>query len=103
AIPQYLVSNYHGPWLVDVIASLCSMTGVIALLLIWHPKKIWGFEGHEADRAARGQHGYSGGEVARAWLPWGILSILVFLWGLPSVKSHLDKISIFRFPIAGLH
>jgi lactate permease len=31
------------------------------------------------------------------------LSVLVFLWGLPSVKATLDKISIFRFPVAGLH
>jgi lactate permease len=103
AIPQFLVSNYHGPWLVDVIAAVCSMLAVIVLLLIWHPKRIWGFEGHEADRAARGQHGYSVGEVVQAWVPWAILSVLVFLWGLPSIKTHLDKISIFRFPISGLH
>src|SRR3546814_2917811 len=25
AIPQYLVSNFHGPWLVDVVAAICSM------------------------------------------------------------------------------
>jgi len=103
AVPQYVVSNYHGPWLVDVIAALCSMAAVVVLLLIWSPKRIWGFEGHEADRAARGQHGYSAGEVAQAWVPWGILSVLVFLWGLPSVKSHLDKISIFKIPVSGLH
>ena len=29
--------------------------------------------------------------------------MLVFLWGLPSVKAFLDKISIFKFPVAGLH
>ena len=103
AIPQFLMSNFHGPWLVDVVASVCSMAAVILLLLLWHPKKIWGFEGHEADRAARGKHGYRTGEIVRAWVPWAILSVLVFLWGLPSVKAVLDKISIFRFPVAGLH
>jgi len=103
AIPQYLISNYHGPWLVDVGAAVCSMTAVIILLFVWHPKRIWGFEGHEADREARGKHGYSAGEVTRAWVPWGILSILVFLWGLPTVKAFLDKISIFKFPVSGLH
>src|SRR5215467_14730905 len=51
AIPQYLLSNYHGPWLVDVVSAVCSLIAVIALLFVWHPKKIWGFEGHEADRA----------------------------------------------------
>jgi lactate permease len=103
AIPQFLVSNFHGPWLVDVIAAVVSMAAVTTLLFVWHPKKIWGFEGHEADRSARGIHGHSRSEVVRAWTPWVILSILVFLWGLPSVKAFLDKLSIFKIPIAGLH
>jgi len=103
AIPQFLVSNFHGPWLVDVVSAVCSMAAVTVLLLIWHPKKIWGFEGHEADRSARGQHGHSTGEVTKAWTPWVILSVLVFLWGLPSVKAFLDKISIFKIPVSGLH
>jgi lactate permease len=103
AIPQYLMSNFHGPWLVDVVAAVCSMAALTAFLFAWNPKKVWGFSGHEIDRTARGQHGYSRSEVARAWLPWGILSVIVFMWGLPSVKGSLDKISIFKIPIAGLH
>src|SRR6266581_8604702 len=103
AIPQYLLSNYHGPWLVDVVSAVCSMIAVVALLFLWHPKKIWGFEGHEADRTARASHGYSSAEVAKAWIPWAILSVVVFLWGLPVVKAFLDSISIFKIPVAGLH
>jgi lactate permease len=103
AIPQFLVSNLHGPWLVDVIASVCSMGAVTALLLVWHPKRIWGLEGHEAERAARGTHGHSTAEVVKAWTPWAILSVLVFVWGLPTAKALLDKISIFKIPVAGLH
>ena len=103
AIPQFLVSNFHGPWLVDVVSAVCSMAAVIVLLLLWHPKKIWGFEGHEMDRSARGRHGHSAGEVAKAWVPWVILSVLVFLWGLPGVKNLLDKTSVFKIPVSGLH
>ena len=103
AIPQYLLSNYHGPWLVDVVSAVCSMIAVVALLFLWHPKKIWGFAGHEADRTARASHGHSSAEVAKAWIPWAILSVVVFLWGLPAVKAFLDGISIFKIPIAGLH
>jgi lactate permease len=103
AIPQFLVSNLHGPWLVDVIASVCSMGAVTALLLVWHPKRIWGLEGHEAERAARATHGHPTAEVVKAWTPWAILSVLVFVWGLPSAKALLDKISIFKIPVAGLH
>jgi lactate permease len=103
AVPQFLMSNYHGPWLVDVVAAVCSLAAVILLLFVWHPKRIWGFEGHESDREARGKHGHTTAEVVRAWIPWVILSAVVFLWGLPGVKAFLDKLSIFKIPVAGLH
>jgi lactate permease len=103
AVPQFLVSNFHGPWLVDVISAVISISAIIVLLLVWHPKQIWGFSGHEAELRARGDHGLRKAEVVRAWVPWIILSILVFLWGLPSVKTLLESISIFKLPVAGLH
>src|SRR5207249_1154165 len=41
AIPQYLVSNFHGPWLVDVVAALISIAALALFLKVWHPKRIW--------------------------------------------------------------
>lgn len=41
AVLRFLVSNYHGPWLVDVIASLVSMGSLTLFLEVWKPKKIW--------------------------------------------------------------
>lgn len=102
AIPQFLISNFHGPWLVDVVAAVISMAALIAFLLKWPPKRVWGFE-HEGERAARASHGHSRTLVARAWVPWLVLSVLVFAWGLPIVKSALDKLSAPKFPVAGLH
>ena len=92
AIPQYLVSNYHGPWLTDIIAALISMLCLILFLKIWHPQRIWGHEGHQESerRAARRTHGYSRGEVVRAWLPWLILSVLVFCWGTYTGKKIMN-------------
>jgi len=43
AVPQFLISNFHGPWLVDIVASISSMAAVAALLRFWRPKKIWTF------------------------------------------------------------
>lgn len=102
AIPQFLMSNFHGPWLVDVVAAVVSMLALIAFLLIWHPKRIWGFE-HEGEREARGTHGHSRSLVVRAWVPWLVLSVVVFLWGLPSVKTKIDKFAAPKFPVVGLH
>ncbi len=90
AVPQFLVSNYHGPWLTDIIAALSSMICLILFLKIWQPKQVWGHEGQQDERAARGSHGYSRGEVARAWLPWLILSVLVFCWGTVTGKKIMN-------------
>jgi lactate permease len=114
AVPQFLMSNFHGPWLVDVVASLISMGCLALFLKIWQPEKIWTSLDRDAapatslgaaavadTRAPRPQH--TAAEVRRAWLPWVILSVLVFLWGLPQVKAFLDGLSVFRFSIEGLH
>jgi len=92
AVPQFLISNLHGPWLTDIGAAIVSMLCLVLFLKIWQPKTIWGHEGHqEAEhRAARGQHGYSRGEVARAWLPWLVLSICVFCWGTTTGKKIMN-------------
>jgi lactate permease len=110
AIPQYLVSNYHGPWLVDVIAAMCSMAALALFLRIWHPKQIWTSTSREGStlsyaeaEARKVHHGFSRGQVFKAWMPWVILSVLVFLWGLPQVKTWLNGISAPKFPIEGLH
>ena len=55
AIPQFLVSNYVGPELVDVIAAISSMVCLVLFLRVWKPKTIWtstSLKGHEALQAA---------------------------------------------------
>ncbi len=122
AIPQFLVSNFHGPWLTDIIAAVVSMFCLILFLKVWRPKTIWGHEGHQESehRAARGEHGYSRGEIARAWLPWLVLSVFVFCWGTYTGKKIMNtpekvftststwstppsKITNPQFPVTGLN
>ena len=103
AIPQFLLSNFHGPWLVDIIAAVCSMFGLTTFLFLWHPRRIWGLEGYEEGKAARASHGHSVSDVIKAWTPWAILSLVVFIWGIPQVKALLDGISIIKISIPGVH
>ncbi len=49
------------------------------------------------------RHTHSKAEVLSAWLPWIILCVVVFAWGLPTVKTWLNSISNPQFPIDGLH
>ena len=110
AIPQFLVSNYMGPELVDVIAALVSMTCLVLFLRVWQPKQIWrsvSLKGHEADggeaHASQPITQHARADVIRAWIPWIILTVFVFIWGLPVVKNFWNDIFAPKFPIEGLH
>ena len=110
AIPQYLVSNFMGPELVDIIAAIVSMACLVAFLKVWRPRTIWtspSLRGHDPSAAEAKpvgkitQHGTA--ELVRAWTPWVILSVCVFVWGLPPVKAWLNSLFAPSFPIVGLH
>jgi lactate permease len=103
AVPQLLISNLHGPWLVDVVSSVISMGAVALFLRFWQPRERWGMAGVEAPPPGETAHGYPRREVARAWMPWIILSVVVFVWGLPHTKTVLDGIGLVRVPVPGLH
>ncbi|AWV22471.1 L-lactate permease [Roseomonas mucosa] len=135
AVPQFLVANYHGPYLVDVIAALVSMGCLIGFMRVWRPRRIWkdpslrgrddsvaAGEGLRDAAMARTGHGaemvdtppvarMSGGGAAvadqgallRAWMPWLILTVFVFLWGLEGTRGLLNGIWSASLPIEGLH
>ena len=110
AIPQYLVSNYMGPELVDVIAAICSMVALVTFLKFWKPAQIWtsvSLKGHESTGGqaqkpvAPIKHPTSA--VVKAWTPWVILTGFVFVWGLPVTKTYLNGLFAPKFAIDGLH
>ena len=111
AIPQYLVSNFIGPELVDIIAALVSMAALVLFLRVWQPKTVWttaSLKGREPDSAASrhqqpDSRQYSRAEFVRAWTPWIILTVFVFIWGLPPVKDYLNGVFAPKFPMDGLH
>lgn len=103
AVPQFLVSNLHGPWLVDVVSAVISIAAVTLFLRLWQPREHWGLAGAEAADDAAAVHAHSRREMLRAWLPWLILSVLVFVWGLPQARAFLDNASTLRIPVPGLH
>ena len=41
AVPQYLISNFINPWIVDIGASLISMACLIGFLQVWQPRELW--------------------------------------------------------------
>jgi lactate permease len=110
AIPQYLVSNFIGPELVDIIAAIVSMVSLILFLRVWQPKKIWtspsikghDMSAHEAKPQVKGEK-YTREQTIQAWIPWAILTVFVFVWGLPPVKTFLNSLFAPKFVMEGLH
>ncbi|MEW5900159.1 MAG: L-lactate permease [Acidobacteriota bacterium] len=99
AVPQFLVSNLHGPWLVDIIASAASIFGLVCFLLVWCPRRIYGLDGPEVGRSPRVARPKGRAEAIKAWTPWAILSFLVFIWGIPAVKAFLDGLSSAKIAV----
>ncbi|WP_243286202.1 L-lactate permease [Geothrix terrae] len=89
AITQFLVSNFHGPWLVDIIGAIVSMVALVLFLKVWQPKTIWRYE-HEREEAHESGPSHGTGKVVKAWMPWVFLSLFVFAWGTPHVKTFLN-------------
>jgi lactate permease len=113
AVPQYLVSTYHGPWLVDIVAALCSMGALGLFLRVWKPSDL-----EESARIAtadaagrvspiatepRPHHAVLPIDVKKAWMPWVVLAVFVFAWGTPTVKNRLNAVSAPAFEVPALH
>jgi lactate permease len=84
-----VISNFHGPWLVDVVSAVISMISLVVLLRFWRPRTVWRFEHERGEGIDRFQP--SRRDTVIAWMPWVLLCALVFAWGLPSVKQQLDR------------
>ncbi|HKX31089.1 MAG TPA: L-lactate permease [Blastocatellia bacterium] len=108
-IVQFLVSNYHGPWVVDIAGALVSILSLIILLKFWQPPNVWLFKEERPDEngvsatAAAEVRKIPGREAMIAWMPWVVLSILVFLWGLPQIKAFLNGFSLIEIQVPHLH
>jgi lactate permease len=95
AVPQLLVSNMHGPWVVNVVAAVVSMICLTGFLLVWKPKKVWKFEGQEEQEqedlaSGKLKTSYTRAQITQAWVPWIILSVIVFVWGTQTAKTWLN-------------
>jgi lactate permease len=120
AVPQYLVSTLHGPWLVDIVASITSMAALTLFLRVWQPSTMWLSMSRKPalkveSESAKGEPiatifqyqpeegiQITRADTVKAWLPLVILSIAVFLWGIPQFKMFLDGIFNPKLLVPGL-
>ena len=107
---QFFWSNHMDSNLVDITAGLFSLLCTVVFLLFWKPKKIWRFAEDieppvdgaplptsatarptgSAQPALTSSSSYTTGQIFKAWIPFLILSVFVFLWGYKPVKDYMN-------------
>ena len=111
ALTQFVVSNFIGKELPDVLASLVSLICVIGFVQVWKPRDIEqyraqfagttsGTEGFTAigeenvsvpvvasSGASTGGGKPTAGEAILAWMPWVMVSAVVIIWTFLSVAT----------------
>src|ERR1700720_4010065 len=112
AVPQFVISNYINPWIVDIGASLISMGALILFLRVWQPKQLWlspALRGNDESTATMApakpidKTPLTRGELWSALLPWIIVCIVMLLWGSGWFKTWANSIFTWNYPVPDLH
>lgn len=101
AITQFLLSNFHGPWLVDISGAVISISALYVLLKFWKPADSATVVFQASEKVLASPSATR--STIRPWLPWILLSAFVFVWGLPSVKKLLDRAFALNIQVPFLH
>jgi lactate permease len=102
AFTQLMIARLHGPWLVDIIASVVTITALVLFLRVWKPKRILNAKLEDVTHLSRGVTAGRASVVFRAALPWIILTMFVTLWGAPKYGAWVDGLSTIRLHVPGL-
>ena len=112
AVPQFLISNFINPWIVDIGASLISMACLILFLKVWQPKVIWTSAAlRSKDESAATMAPPKPVKIAKpstaqvwmAMLPWIIVCVVLLIWGTDMFKLAVNKWAIWNYPVPDLH
>jgi lactate permease len=97
---QFVVSNFIGPQLTDILSSLAAIGSLVLLFKFWKPKEDFNFDEHSSAHVAPPRH--ATGELVMAWAPYMLLVVFVLLWGFKPVQVMLNGVTR-SFPWPRLH
>src|ERR1700719_3798351 len=111
AVPQFLISNFINPWIVDIGAALISMVCLIGFLQVWQPKVLWlspVLRGNDESAATMkpatplDKTPLTQGELFSALLPWIIVCVVMLIWGNGAFKTWANSIFVYHYEIPDL-
>jgi lactate permease len=103
ATVQCLVGILAGPSLSDIAASTATIVALVVFLRFWRPRRILSATGDDVSHLTHVRFEHNPRRIFHAWLPWLILSLLVFAWGIPAFSSWMDAHTTIKLAIPGLN
>jgi lactate permease len=112
AIPQFVVSNFINPWIVDIAASLICMACLIGFFKVWQPAELWlspALRSHDDSASTMPEvkpvktGALSNAQVWAALLPWIIVCAVLLIWGTGWFKAAVNPIFTWNYQVPGLH
>jgi lactate permease len=112
AVPQFVISNFINPWIVDIGASLISMGCLILFLRVWQPRELWlspALRGRDESAATMAKTTpldktpLTQSELWSALLPWIIVCIVMLVWGNGAFKTWANSIFTWNYAVPDLH
>jgi lactate permease len=112
AIPQFIISNFINPWIVDIGASLISMACLIGFLKVWQPKELWlspALRSHDESaksappRPASSQEKPTRAQVWASLTPWIIVCVVLLVWGTGWFKALVNPYATWNYAVPELH
>jgi lactate permease len=102
AATQWFWANHMDSDLVDITAGVFSLVATLLFLRVWQPKQIWRFPDEQTVTATEARDSvkhYTTGQIAKAWMPFAILSLFVLVWGLPKIKTAMNQATTPSFKV----
>ncbi|MGA3133756.1 MAG: L-lactate permease [Terracidiphilus sp.] len=103
AFAQLFMSFWSGPWLVAIAAAASTIVVLVIFLRFWQPRRTLNVNRQDITGRAPESRAHTAATIFKAWLPWLVLSLVVFFWGLPRFSASIDAPTTIKIPVAGLH
>src|SRR6058998_3668813 len=109
SLMQYFWSNHVDSNLVDIAGGVVSLVATVLFLRFWQPKRIWRLEHERGAMSGAGARApgsvpkHTPGQIAKAWMPFAILSVFVLVWGLPAIKGAMNRATTPVWNVPFLH
>ncbi len=103
SLAQLLMAFGSGPTLVGIVAAGATIAVLVVFLRFWKPRRVLNAQKQDITGRTGRRFDHNLVSVTKAWMPWLILSLVVFLWGFPKFSAWAGGATTLSFRVSGLN